>query len=70
MDQATPRMASEDFMTTRITGPTGEMLYGVYYPPRVHLTLGEHGEVIASRPASTWETTRWQIRQLVRRLFP
>lgn len=57
-------------MTTRITGPNGETIYGAYYPPRWHLTLGVVGQVIASRPATTWETTRWQIRQLVRRMFP
>lgn len=56
-------------MTTRITGPNGEMIDGAYYPPRWHLTIDRYGLVIASRPATTWETTRWQIRQLVRRLF-
>ena len=56
-------------MTTRITGPNGETIDGVFVPPRMHVTVHADGTVFW-RPATTWETTRWQIRQLARRLFP
>lgn len=57
-------------MTTRITGPNGETINGIYWPPRYRLTVDEKGLIVAARPATTWETTSWQIRHLVRRLFP
>jgi hypothetical protein len=55
---------------TRVTGPKGETIHDVYYPPRLLLTLGPEGQVISWRPATTFETTRAQIRALVTRLFP
>lgn len=56
-------------MTTRITGHNGEMILGVYVPPRMRVTIHDDGTVFW-RPATTWEITRWQIRNLVRRMFP
>lgn len=57
-------------MTTRITGPNGETIGSVYWPPRTHLTLDTDGVVISQRPATTWEITRWQVRELMRRWLP